>query len=167
MVLLAAACNASSPSGENTFLLRGAGGDLQAVGDRVLQALALALRAQDVLEPRYPVKGYVMTAPDPSDAGAEQMRCMEGERAAPDDAACLLLNQGGDFVRVLPITWESAAPYMHRIYVAPRSLLAKVNPARDFVAIDVFLFQEPALRDAVGQAIRAAAAGLGARPFRP
>jgi hypothetical protein len=80
---------------------------------------------------------------------------------------CILLNEHGDFVRAQAITWESAAFYMYRVYVSEKGRFVTVNPAKDFVALDVFVFEEPDLWDAVDQAIRTASAKIGARPYRP
>jgi hypothetical protein len=112
------------------------------------------------------VIGHVTTAPDPLDPSVEVMHCTEGRSADPQGVACILLNQGGGFARVKPVTWQSAAFYRYRVYVSPRSLFARIDPSRDFVAIDVFLGQDAELGDDVAQGIRQAANKLGARPFR-
>ena len=167
LFLLGAACGAGDHSDTHTFLLRSGEVNLQEATGEVLQVLVLELRAQDVLQSEYPMVGLVATAPDPSDPGVELLACREGGSDDPEATACILLDQSGDFVRVLPVTWQSAAPYMYRIYISPRSLFARVDPAKDFVAIDVYLLQEPGLWEPVAQAIGDAADHLGARPFRP
>jgi hypothetical protein len=68
---------------------------------------------------------------------------------------------------VQPITWQSQDFYVYRIYVSARLILAKVDPAKDFVAIDVCLLNEPGLWEIVDRAIRRVAEDIGARPFRP
>ena len=163
---LAVGCTAGDTSEVNTFRLRSEQADVQAVAGLVLDALASELRAEDLLESPYPVIGHVTTAPDPLDPSVEVMHCTEGRSADPQGVACILLNQGGGFARVKPVTWQSAAFYRYRVYVSPRSLFARIDPSRDFVAIDVFLGQDAELGDDVAQGIRQAANKLGARPFR-
>ena len=163
---LAVGCTAGDTSEVNTFRLRSEQADVQTAAGLVLDALASELRAEDVLESPYPVIGHVTTAPDPLDPSVEVMHCTEGRSADPQGVACILLNQGGGFARVKPVTWQSAAFYRYRVYVSPRSLFARIDPSRDFVAIDVFLGQDAELGDDVAQGIRQAANKLGARPFR-
>jgi hypothetical protein len=163
--MLSAAC--SAPADTNAFLIRSEAVDLRAVTDQVIHALVSEFASGGRLQAGYPAVGHVATAPDPSDPDVERMTCADGSSDDPDVASCILLSRAGDFMRVLPITWPSAAFHMYRIYVSPRSLFAKVDPVRDFVAIDVYLLQAPGLGEAVDRAIRDAIDHLGARPFRP
>ena len=164
---LAVGCTAGNTSEVNTFRLRSEQADVQAAAGLVLDALASELQTEGLLEPPYPVVGHVTTTPDPLDPNVEVVHCTEGRSDDPQGVACILLNQAGDFARVKPITWQSAAFYRYRIYVSPRSLFARIDPSRDFVAIDMFLKEDSDLGDAVVQAIPRAAQELGARPFRP
>ena len=164
---LAAGCTAGDTSEVNTFRLRSEQADVQAAAGLVLDALASELRAEDLLESPYPVIGHVTTTPDPLDPNVEVMHCTEGRSADPPGCGCILLNQGGDFARVKPITWQSAAFYRYRVYISPRSFFARIDPSRDFVAIDVFLKEDSDLGDDVARAIPRAAQEIGARPFRP
>ena len=169
---LAVGCTPGDISEVNTFRLRSEQVDVQAAAGLVLDALASELRAEDLLESPYPVIGQVTTTPDPLDPNVEVMHCTEGRSADPQGVACILLNQAGDFARVKPITWQSAAFYRYRVYVSPRSLFARIDPSRDFVAIDVFLREDSGLGDAVlgdavVQALPRAAEKLGVRPVRP
>jgi hypothetical protein len=109
----------------------------------------------------------VVTEPDPSDPGVEVMSCAPGSPDEVGETSCILLSETKDFIRVQPVTWQSEVPFMYRIYVAPRSLFARVDLAKDFVALDVFGPGNAVLWQPVDQAIRDAAAELGARPFRP
>jgi hypothetical protein len=95
------------------------------------------------------------------------MSCAPGPPDEAGEARCILLGDAGDFLRVQPITWQSAAFYRYRIYVAPRSLLSRVDPTKDFVAVDVFALEDATLWEPADQAIRRAVADLGANPFRP
>ena len=164
---LAAGCTAGDISEVNTFRLRSEQADVQAAAGLVLDALASELRAENLLESPYPVIGHVTMTPDPLDPNVEVMHCTEGRSADPQGVACILLNQEGDFARVKPITWQSAAFYRYRVYISPRSFFARIDPSRDFVAIDVFLKEDSDLGDDVARAIPRAAQELGARPFRP
>jgi hypothetical protein len=164
---LAAGCMAGDASDVTTFLLRNEQVDVRAAAGQVRDALAAELRAGGLLKSPYPVVGHVTTTSDPSDPNVGFMRCTEGWSDDPEETGCILLDPGGDFVRVMSITWQSAAFYRYRVYVSPRSLLAKVDPTKDFVAMDVFLEQDPGLWDDTDQAIRRAAQDLGAQPFQP
>jgi len=114
----------------------------------------------------YPVEGHVVTEPDPSDPGVERISCAPGSPGRIGEKRCILLNEEA-FIRVQPITWQSAAFFMYRVYIAPDSLCARVDPTKDFVAIDVFALNDAALWGPADQAIRSAATALGAMPFRP
>jgi hypothetical protein len=164
---LVVGCTAGNTSEVNTFRLRSEQADVQAAAGQVLDALASELRAEELLESPHPVIGHVTATPDPLDPMVEVMHCTEGRSADPQGVACILLNQQGDFARVMPITWQSAAFYRYRVYVSPGSLFARIDPSRDFVAIDVFLKEDSDLGDDVARAIPRAAQKLGARPFRP
>ena len=111
---LAVGCTAGDISEVNTFRLRSEQADVQAAAGLVLDALASELRAEDLLESPYPVIGHVTTTPDPLDPNVEVMHCTEGRSADPPGCGCILLNQGGEFARVKPITWQSAAFYRYR-----------------------------------------------------
>jgi hypothetical protein len=167
LLVLSAACRAKNPARTNAFLLESEEVDFQAATDQVVQALAVEIQAADFLQEGYPLAGFVTTSPDPADPGVERMACTVESPAPPDAETCILINRAGDFVRVKPITWQSAAFFMYRIYVSPPSLSNRIDPTRDFVAIDVYLMQEPGLFQDVDQAIYDAADHLGAKPFQP
>jgi hypothetical protein len=162
-----AGCSQEVSGETTTYLLRSNDSDVPRAASQVLHALAKHLQSGAVLEAHLPLVGHVTMTPDASDPGVEKLSCTEGEPVEPNEAACLLLNLEGDFLRVQPVTWQSEAFYMYRIYVLPRSIFAGVDPAKDFVAIDVYLFQEPGLWKNVADAIHATSDELGARPFQP
>jgi hypothetical protein len=165
-VLLSASCRATA-NDPNTFLLRGAQPDVVAASGEVTGAIYRQLQAGGALAEGYPVQGHIVTEPDPSEPGVERLSCAPGSSGEADETGCILLSGEADFIRVQPITWQSAAFFMVRVYVAPRSLFARVDPTKDFVAVDVFALGDAALWGPADQAIRRAAAELGARPFRP
>ena len=160
-------CTQGGTSEVNTFRLRSKQADVQAAAGLVLDALASELRAEDLLESPYPVIGHVTTAPDPLDPNVEVTHCTEGRSADPQGVACILLNQEGDFARVKPITWQSAAFYRYRVYVSPRSLFAKDRSFQGFRRHRRVLKEDSDLGDDVARAIPRAAQEIGARPFRP
>jgi hypothetical protein len=162
-----AACKLDDSVGLTSYLLRSNDLDIPAASTRMLHRLASQLEAGGELEGQFPALGNVATLPNPTEPGVDLLQCVPGELDNPVEAACLLLNSQGDFLRVQPVTWQSAAFYMYRIYVLPRSIFARVDPTKDFVAIDVFLLQEPGLWQTVAEAILAASDDLGARPYRP
>jgi hypothetical protein len=166
LVLVAASCQATT-NDANTFLLRSAGPDVVATSDEVTERIFRQLQTTGALPEGYPVRGHVVTEPDPADPGVERMSCAPGTADKPGETRCILLSQEDDFIRVQPITWQSAALFMYRVYIAPDSLFARVDPTRDFVAIDVFALNNAALWGPADQAIRSAATAIGARPFRP
>ena len=164
-VLLAGSCR--PPAGTTTTsLLRTAQPDVVSASDRVADALYRQLQAGGSPAEGYPVRGHVIMEPDPSDPGVEVMSCAPGSSGETAEMRCILLSEN-DFIRVQPVTWQSAAFYMYRIYIAPRSPFARMDPAKDFIAIDLFGLGDGSQWPAADQAIRRAAAGLGARPFRP
>jgi hypothetical protein len=148
------------------FILRTAEPDVAAVSDTVTDAVYHQLQAGGGLADGYPGQGHLVTEPDPSDPGVERMSCAPGPPGKTGEKRCILLSDGNDFIRVQPITWQSAAFFMYRVYVAPGSLFARLDPTKDFVAVDLFALSDAALWGPADRAIRSAAAGLGARPFR-
>jgi hypothetical protein len=167
VILLGAACMKDNSSRVNTFLVRRDPVDVQAVTNEFFHALPPEIHKLNALDPRYPLTGYVSTVPDAADTAVELMQCNEGLTDEPEGDMCILLNQSGDFITLSPITWQSAAFHMYRIFVAPRSIFVRVDPTKDYVAIDVFLMNEPELWESVHKAIQNAAKSLGARSFKP
>jgi hypothetical protein len=165
-VFFAASCRATTGD-TNTFLLRTAQPNVVAASDEVTDAVYRQLQAGGALTDGYPARGHVVTEPDPSDPGVERMSCAPGSSGEADETRCILLSEAGDFIRVQPITWQSEAFFMYRVYLAPRSLFARVDPTKDFAAIDVFALDDAALWVPADQAIRRAVTDLGANPFRP
>ena len=164
-VLVAASCQATT-SDTNTFLLRTAEPNVVATSDEVMDAVYRRLQMAGGFPEGYPVQGHLVTEPDPSDTGVERISCAPASPGRIGEKRCILLNEEA-FIRVQPITWQSAAFFMYRVYVAPDSLFARVDPTKDFVAIDVFALDNAALWRPADRAIRSATAELGARPFRP
>jgi len=160
------ACSPSA-SQTNSYLLRSEPVDLPAATSHFQEILAVELRKADLLASPYPLAGSITTTPDPANPNIELMRCTAGQPEDSQGVTCLLVNSSGDFVRLTPITWQSAAFYMYRVYVLPHSLFARVDPAKDFIAIDVFTLQDPSLWDVVAQSIHQAAQELGAEPYQP
>jgi hypothetical protein len=167
LCILGAACSDREKPETNTFLLRREQVDVAQEAGAFLQRLTSSLQAQGVLEGSYPKTGVVTLTPDLLDPNANVMRCTPGQPVDPQVASCLLLNPAGDFARVQPVTWQSAAFYMYRIYVIPRTLFARVDLSKDFVAVDLFLMQETGRWDEIVQAVQEAAQELGARPYEP
>jgi hypothetical protein len=165
VVLLAASCRA--PEGNTTtFLWRTAAPDVPAAADRVADAVIRQLETSRDLPQGYPLPGHVVTEPDPSEPGVERMSCAPGLPVEGGETRCILLSEDDDFIRVQPVTWQCEAFFMYRVYVARRSLFARVDPAKDFVAVDVFFPGNAALWQVADGAIRGAVSQLGARPFR-
>ena len=160
------ACSPSA-SQTNSYLLRSELVDLPAATSQCQELLEAELRKAGLLASPYPLAGSITTAPDPAEPNVELMRCTAGQPEDSLDPACLLLNSAGDFVRLMPITWQSAAFYMYRVYVMPRSLFARVDPAKNFIAIDVFTLQDPSLWEGAARSIHQAAQELGAKPYQP
>ncbi len=167
LCLFSAGCGQRAPAAVNSFLLRGNVAELEVTSGQVVYALVSSLQAEGSLESAYPQVHRLTMEPDPSQANVQHMRCTGADTQGTQAEDCILLNQAGDFVRVQPITWESEAFYMYRIYVSPRLIFVRIDPAKDFVAIDVYLMHEPDLWEAVDHAIRTMADEIGARPFRP
>ena len=107
-VLLAASCLATA--GDTTaFVLRASEPDVVATSDGVTDAVYRQLQAGADLTDGYPVRGHVVTEPDPADPGVERMSCAPGPPGETGEKRCILLSDGNDFIRVQPITWQSAA----------------------------------------------------------
>jgi hypothetical protein len=165
-VLVAASCQLTA-SDTRAFLLQAAKPDVVAASNELTDAVYRRLQIAGGFPEGYPVQGHVVTEPDPSDPNLEQISCAPESSGEADETRCILLSDEADFIRVQPITWQSAAFFMYRVYIAPDSLFARVDPTKDFVAIDVFALGDGALWAPADQAIRSAASELGARPFRP
>ncbi|MFH2103627.1 MAG: hypothetical protein ABIJ39_09780 [Chloroflexota bacterium] len=150
-----------------TFLLRSDTVDIAEVPAQLITAISFQLEQSQALDEGYPIPGRIELEPDPYDPGAQLMRCVPAQLLPSTDTHCLRLDQHGAFVRAQAITWESAAFYMYRVYVAPKSIFARINPSKDFVALDVFILEDVSLWYAVDEAIRDAAVQTGARPFQP
>jgi hypothetical protein len=92
---------------------------------RFLDALASELQTEGLLESPYPVVGHVTTTPDPSEPNVEFLRCTEGRSDDPQETGCVLLNQAGDFARVMPpdcrtTRWPSVERSGQRVVIATR-----------------------------------------------
>jgi hypothetical protein len=166
LALFACSCRgfASSPS---SFVYRTAGDDAETVSDKLTELIFHQLQASGSLAKGYPQQGHLVTEPDPSDPGTGRMSCAPGPADHVGDTRCVRLGDQEAFVRVQPVTRQSAAFFMYRVYVAPRSPSARVDPTKDFVAVDVFGLDSSSFWQTVDGTIRRAAVGLGATPFRP
>jgi hypothetical protein len=164
--LLLAACLAPSSPHFSTYLLKTDAAGVEDISAQIGPVLLAKLQETGSFQEGYPLYGHYVTEDDPAHAGGQLARCSgEDEPNAQED--CILLNQGGDFIRISPVTWQSAAFHMYRLYVAPRGLFVRVDPTQGYVAIDVFVQEEPDSWPAVQEAIEAAAGAIGARPFQP
>jgi hypothetical protein len=141
--------------------------DVPTLAERVTGEVLDQLFAMGSLPEGYPQPGHIKLEPDPVTAGAQTMDCVPDPDLAGSEFDCIRLNEPGDFVRSQAITWESAAFFMYRIYIVPRGPFARVDPAKDFVALDVFLMEEVDLWETVDGAVRQAAVEAGGKPFRP
>jgi hypothetical protein len=166
VALLAVSCGAPRPE-PTAFIYRTAGSDVAAASERVADLIFRQMRAGGTLPLGYPQRGYVVSEPDPAQPGAERISCSPGLPGSTCGPRCILFGEENEFIQVQPVTWQSAAFFMYRIYVVPRSLLAGVDPAKDFVAVDVISPGNAGLWQAADAAIRSAASELGARPFHP
>jgi hypothetical protein len=169
LVLIFVLSGCAAPQGDeiHTFLLRTNRPDVVQLSEQLLEAVTSQLEASRSLGEGYPIISQIEFEPDPSSPGAQLINCAPTPSLASTTRDCILLNEYGDFVRTQPITWQSAAFFMYRVYVAREEGLVTVDPTKDFVALDVFLLEEENLWVVVDQAIRSAAAALGASPFRP
>ncbi len=169
IVLLAftlSGCETDKGVGSPVFLLETDSPDVVSLAGEFIIAISIELEESDTLEEGFPRLGQIELLPDPSNPGMQTIDCASDQAPPSKTSDCILLNEHGDFVRAQAITWESAAFYMYRIYVAEKGRSVTVNPAKDFVALDVFVFEEPNLWHAVDQAIRTVLVDLGARPNR-
>ena len=164
---LSSACTRQANDDKRTFLLRTSQPDVPKASVWVLDVVASQLSESGSLDDGYPQQGYIEYTPDPADQNDQIMHCVSNQPQNTGMAGCILLDDVDDFIRIQPITWQSAAFFMVRVYIAPRSLLFKVDPTRDFVALDVFIAKDENLWHTVDDAIRAAMKEIGARPFRP
>ena len=164
---LLSGCAASEGDEIRTFLLQTDRPDVVQTAERLTEAVSAQLEGSQSLGKGYPILSRVEFEPDSSNPGAQKMRCPPTQAEGSATSDCILLNERGDFVRVQPITWQSAAFYMYRVYVAPEGFRVTVDPTKGFVALDVFVLEEVNLWEAVDQAIRESAAEIGAHPFRP
>ena len=160
-------CETDNGVGLPVFLLEADRPDVVSLAGEIINAISGDLDELDTLEAGYPLLGQIELQPDPSNPGTQTIDCAPVRKQPSQTSDCILLNQHGDFLRAQAITWESSVFYMYRVYVAEKGHFGRVNPAKDFVALDVFVFEEPDLWDAVDQAIRTASAKIGARPYRP
>jgi hypothetical protein len=166
LALLLAACLAPSSPHLSTYLLKTDAAGVEDVSARIGPVLLVKLQETGSFQEGYPLYGRYVTEEDPAHAGGQLARC-SGDDEPNVQEPCILLNQHGDFIRISPVTWQSAAFHMYRLYVAPRGLFVRVDPAQGYVAIDVFIQEEPGSWPAVQEAIEESAAAIGARPYRP
>jgi hypothetical protein len=164
--LLLAACLVSSPSHPTTYLLKTDAAGVEDISARIGPVLLVKLQETGSFRAGYPLYGHYVTQEDPAHTGGQLARC-SGEDEPNGQESCILLNQGGDFIRISPVTWQSAAFHMYRLYVAPMGLFVRVDPTQGYVAMDVFVQAEPDSWPVVQEAIEEAAGAIGARPFQP
>jgi len=167
LALFIPGCASPKTYDSRAFLLKSDIIDLVEVSEQLIMGISSQLQKSNSLHEGYPILGRIDLEPHPSEPGVQVMRCTTGQMQSSTDTHCILLNEQGDFIRVQIVTWESAAFYMYRVYVAPKSFFARVNPAKNFVGLDVFIFEEEALSRMVEESIRDAAKEIGARTFLP
>jgi hypothetical protein len=164
---LAAACGAAAVENSTDFLLRTDEFDVSQASGRFLDAVHDQLQQSDAVGEGYPALGDVVAEPSAADPAVETLHCSLDRPEGDGRQACILLDEAGDFIWIHSITWESAAFHLYRLYVAPRSMFARVDRNRDFVGLTVFIRNDFSLWETVDRAIRDAATEMGARPFRP
>jgi len=141
--------------------------DFPAAARDLSAALAGEIAAGEVLQAGYPAPGRVVKIPDPAVPDISRLDCSATAAPAEGEDLCLSLNEGGDFIRIKVVTWQSQIFFKYKVYLLPRSILARVDPSQNFLAVDAYLFAEPDNWEAVDSAIRSAAGKIGARPYRP
>lgn len=166
LLFLAAACAPADQDDPITlFQLDSAELTPEQAAPMLLEQLAAELDASSDAEAGHPAVGSVILLPDPDNPNGNMAECsqeFDRENSSPD---CILLNQAGDFVQVTPISYQSAAFHMIRIFVQSGS--GEVDFTRDYVAVDVYLMHEPGLWAEVMTAIANAARGVGAQSYQP
>jgi len=167
LTLFIPGCTSPKTDDSRAFLLKSDKEDLAEVSEQLIIGLSSQLEEANTLHEGYPILGHVELEPHPSELGVQVMRCTPGQMQSSTDTLCILLNEQGDFIRVQIVTWESAAFYMYRVYVSPKSLFAKVDPVKNFIGLDVFIFEQKALSQMVDESIREAAKEIGAHTFLP
>jgi hypothetical protein len=166
LALLLAGCLTSSPPHSSTYLLKTNAAGVEDISARIGPVLLAKLQETGSFQEGYPLYGQYVTEEDPAHAGGQLARC-SGKDEPNAQEGCILLNQGGDFIRISPVTWQSAAFHMYRLYVVPRGLFVSVDPTKDYVALDIFAQAEPDSWPVVQEAIEQAVGATGARPFQP
>lgn len=132
----------------------------------LLMALAGALENGADLASPYPVTGQVLRSPAPDNPNGSLEACAQPLAPVEDAMPCIGLNDGGDFIRLQPVTWQTEAVFMYLFYFAPTGS-GPIDPTRDFVAVDVFLQHQPEIFPVVEAAIQWAALEVGAVPYQP
>jgi hypothetical protein len=166
LALLLAACLAPSSPHLSTYLLKTDTAGVEDISTEIGPVPLAKLQETGSFQEGYPLYGWYVTEDDPAHAGGQLASC-SGEDEPNAQEGCILLNQAGDFIRISPVTWQSAAFHMYRLYVVPRGLFVKIDPTKDYVALDISVQEEPDSWPAVQEAIEEAVAAIGARPFRP
>lgn len=163
---LLASCRTASAPPSNRFVLpakvSGAG---RATTD-LLVALEGALEVGGEWVAPYPVTGQVVTSPAPDNPNGSLEACAQPFAPVEGALPCISLNDGGDFIRLQPVTWQTQAAFMYLFYFAPTGS-GTIDPTRDFIAVDVFLQHQPDSFPVVEAAIQSAALKVGAGPFKP
>lgn len=158
---------ACAPKPTSSFILRDREMDFSRASYRTTETLFSQTQDLPGLQESYPMQGQVETKPDPDHAGGSLLSCMPSPSKNKKDSDCILLNPGGDFIRVQSIDWQSAAFYMYRIYLTPRAIFPRIDRTKDFIAIDFFLMNQPELWQEMDAVIHKAVKELGARPYYP
>jgi len=110
--------------------------------------------------------GIIQTEPDPSQPGAELMKCIPGEQLEGIPVECISLDNTGAFIRVEPVTWETARFYMFRIFIHTNPG-SEITPAKNFVGLDIFSDTKPEIWEKTTRAVRQAVKDIGAVPYQP
>jgi len=161
------ACAGPSDAALPVFLIRSDGLEIGQLANLLIQAVSTQLETSAILEAGYPEVGKIAFEPDPSNPNGQLMHCEITLQPASDNVDCLILDGEGSFIRLQVIDWESAAFYAYRVYLVPDRFFYKVNPAKDFVALDFFLLDALGPWEGIDHAIRMAARDVGARSYRP
>lgn len=166
LLTLAASCSAPGTASPPTmFRLDRAELSPEQAAPLLLDRLADELDAHPDPLAGYPAVGSVILLPDPDNPSGTLSECAADAGGESSNRDCIRLNGAGDFLQVTPISYQSAAFHMIRIFVQPGS--REVDLTRDYVAVDIFLMHEPDQWGAVMTAIANAAQGLGAQTYRP
>ncbi len=163
---LLASCRPAAAPPSNRFVLPAKVSEAGRATTDLLVALEGALEDGGEWVAPYPATGQVVTSPAPDNPNGSLEACAQPFAPVEGALPCISLNDGGDLIRLQPVTWQTQAAFMYLFYFAPTGG-GTIDPTRDFIAVDVFLQHQPDSLPVVEAAIQAAALKLGAVPFQP